>query len=58
MLRTMLFLFGAFVVHRLLIQVYPPYRERIRAFDQKVSWVTALLVAYLVLNFIYILFFR
>ena len=58
MLRTMFFLFGAFVVHRLMIQVYPPYRERMRAFDQKVSWVTALLVAYLVLNFIYILFFR
>lgn len=57
-MRMLLFLFGAFVVHRLLIQVYPPYRERMRSFDQKMGWITILLVAYLVVNFIYVVFFR
>jgi hypothetical protein len=57
-MRTLFFLFGAFVVHRLLIQVYPPYRERMRSFDQKMGWITIILVAYLVVNFIYVVFFR
>ncbi len=58
MLRTVILLFGVFVVHRLLIQVYPPYRERMRAFDQKMTWITIVLVAYLVFNFFYVIFFR
>ncbi len=58
MLRTVILLFGVFVVHRLLIQVYPPYRERLRAFDQKMTWITIVLVAYLVFNFFYVIFFR
>ena len=57
-MRALLFLFGVFVVHRLLIQVYPPYRERMRSFDQKMSWITLILVVYLVVNFIYVLFIR
>ncbi len=58
MLRTVILLFGVFVVHRLLIQIYPPYRERMRAFDQKMTWITIVLVAYLVFNFFYVIFFR
>jgi uncharacterized membrane protein len=46
------------VVHRLLVQIYPPYRERIRAFDRKMTWITIILVVYLVVNFVYIVFFR
>ncbi len=57
-MRALLFLFGAFVVHRLLIQAYPPYRERMQSFDQKMSWITLILVVYLVANFIYVLFVR
>lgn len=57
-MRAVFVLFGLFVVHRLLIQIYPPYRERMRAFDQKMTWITYILVAYLVFNFIYIIFFR
>lgn len=57
-MRAVFVLFGLFVVHRLLIQVYPPYRDRMRAFDQKMTWITYILVAYLVFNFVYILFFR
>ncbi len=57
-MRAVFVLFGLFVVHRLLIQVYPPYRERMRAFDQKMTWITYILVAYLVFNFVYVIFFR
>ena len=57
-MRALFILFGLFVVHYMLIQVYPPYRERMRAFDQKVTWITIILVVYLVVNFMYIVFFR
>ena len=57
-MRAVFFLFGLFVVHRLLVQVYPPYRERVQAFDQKVTLITYILVIYLVGNFVYIIFFR
>ena len=57
-MRTLLLLIAMFTVHRLLVQVYPPYRERFRSFDQKMNWVTIILVVYLVFNFIYVLFFR
>ena len=57
-MRILLYLFVAFLVHRVLIQVYPPYRERMRSFDQKMGWITIILVAYLVVNFIYIVFIR
>jgi preprotein translocase subunit SecY len=40
------------------VQVYPPYRERVRELDRKVTWITVILVLYLVGNFIYIIFFR
>lgn len=49
------------MVHRLLVQIYPPYRERMRAFDRKMTWITIILVVYLVVNFVitmYIFFFR
>jgi hypothetical protein len=55
-MRALVFLFGAFVVHRLLIQAYPAYRQRVRQFDRKVTWITALLVVYLVVNFINIIY--
>ena len=57
-MRTLFLLIAMFTAHRLLIQVYPPYRERFRSFDQKMNWVTIILVVYLVFNFIYVLFFR
>jgi hypothetical protein len=57
-MRALVFLFGVFVVHRLLVQTYPPYRQRMQQFDRKVTWFTTLLMIYLVVNFIYIVFFR
>lgn len=57
-MRVFMVLLGLFVVHRFLIQVYPPYRERMRSFDQKMTWITIILVVYLVGNFIYVVFIR
>jgi len=57
-MRALIFLVGVFVVHRLLIQVYPAYRQRMQQLDRKVTWFTTLLMIYLVVNFIYIVFFR
>jgi hypothetical protein len=57
-MRAFLFLLVLFVAHRLLIQIYPPYRERMRSLDQRMKWVTIILVAYLVVNFIYVVFIR
>ena len=57
-MRALVFLFGVFVVHRLLVQTYPPYRQRMQQFDRKVTLFTTLLMIYLVVNFIYIIFFH
>ena len=57
-MRAFLFLFALFVVHRLFMQIYPPYRERMRSLDQRMKWVTIILVAYFVVNFIYVVFIR
>jgi hypothetical protein len=57
-MRALFIVFVLFVVHYMLIQVYPPYRDRMRAFDQKITWITIILVVYLVVNFIRIVFFR
>jgi hypothetical protein len=57
-MRTSFFLIGLIVVHQLLVQVYPPYRQRVRNFDRKITLITIILVVYLVGNFIYIVFFR
>jgi predicted membrane channel-forming protein YqfA (hemolysin III family) len=57
-MRVLFLLMGLFVVHRLLVQIYPPYRERFQEFDRKVTWITVILVLYLMGNFVYILFFR
>ena len=57
-MRGLLLLIGLFVVHSLLAHGYPSYRERVREFDRKVTWITIILVLYLVGTVVYILFFR
>jgi hypothetical protein len=57
-MRTLFLLIGLIVVHQFLVQIYPPYRERVRNFDHKITLITIILVVYLVGNFLYIVFFR
>jgi hypothetical protein len=58
MLRLFVFIIGLIVAHHLLMQVYPPYRDRMRSLDRKVTWFAVLLVLYLVMNFAYIMYSR
>jgi predicted membrane channel-forming protein YqfA (hemolysin III family) len=57
-MRALFLLLGLFVLHYVLAQLYPPYRARIREFDRNLTWITVILVLYVVGNFVYILFFR
>jgi hypothetical protein len=57
-MRALFLLLGLFVIHYVVAQLYPPYRARIREFDRKLTWITVILVLYVVGNFVYILFFR
>jgi len=57
-MRALFLLVGLFVIHYLVAQLYPPYRVRIREFDRKVTWITVILVLYLVGNVVYLFFFR
>ena len=57
-MRALFLLVGLFVLHYLLAQWYPPYRARVREFDRKLTWITVILVLYVVGNVVYILFFR
>ena len=57
-MRALFLLLGLFVIHYCLAQLYPPYRARIREFDRKVTWITVILVLYLVGNVVYLFFFR
>lgn len=57
-MRAFLVLIMLFVAHRLLIQAYPPYRRYMYSVDHKMTWIAYILVAYMVINFIYAVFFR
>jgi len=57
-MRVLFLLVGLFVIHYLVAQLYPPYCVRIREFDRKVTWITVILVLYLVGNVVYLFFFR
>jgi hypothetical protein len=57
-MRPLFLLIGLFILHRVLMRVYPPYRQRFQEFDRKVAWISLILVLYVVGNFIYLVFFR
>jgi hypothetical protein len=44
------------VIHYVLAQVYPPYRTRVREFDRKLTWISVILVLYMVGVFVYNLY--
>jgi hypothetical protein len=50
-------LLGLFVIHYLVAQWYPPYRVCIREFDRELTWMTVILVLYMVGNVVYPFFF-
>jgi hypothetical protein len=49
-MRTLLFVMGLYVVHRVLLLVFPAYAVRMRRLDRQLTWMSLLLVVYLLAN--------
>jgi hypothetical protein len=49
-MRTLLFVMGLYVVHRVLLSVLPVYAERMRRLDRQLTWMSLILVVYLLAN--------
>ena len=49
-MRTLLFILGLYVAHRVLLFVSPAYAERMRRMDRRLTWVSVILVVYLLAN--------
>ncbi len=41
-----------YLAHRFMLSQSPAYRERVRGFDRKISWLTIMLVTYLAISFL------
>ena len=49
-MRTLLFVIKLYVVHRVLLSVSPTYAERMRRLDRQLTWMSLILVVYLLAN--------
>jgi hypothetical protein len=49
-MRILLFVMGLYVVHRVLLSVSPPYAQRMRRLDRQLTWMSLILVVYLLAN--------
>ena len=49
-MRTLLFILGLYVAHRVLLPLSPAYAERMRRLDRQLTWVSVILVVYLLAN--------
>jgi hypothetical protein len=49
-MSTLLFVIGLYVVHRVLLSVSPAYAQRMRRLDRQLTWLSLLLVVYLLAN--------
>lgn len=50
-MRTLVFLVGLYVVHRLLLANSPLYQARMHRLDRKIIWLNVMLVVYFAVNF-------
>jgi hypothetical protein len=55
-MRTLLFVLGLYVAHRVLLSLSAAYAERMRHLDRQLTWVSVILVVYLLAN-VFIRFF-
>jgi len=46
-MRTLLFIIGLYLVHRVLLSVSAAYAERMRRLDRQLNWMSLILVVYL-----------
>ena len=49
-MRTLLFIMGLYVVHRVLLSISPAYAQRMRRLDRQLTWMSLILVVYLLAN--------
>ena len=49
-MRTLLFIMGLYLVHRVLLSVSPTYAQRMRRLDRQLTWMSLILVVYLLAN--------
>ena len=49
-MRTLLFVLGLYMAHRVLLSFSPAYAERMRRLDRQLTWVSVILVVYLLAN--------
>ena len=49
-MRTLLFIMGLYLVHRVLLSISPAYAERMRRLDRQLTWMSLILVVYLLTN--------
>lgn len=49
-MRTLLFVLGLYVAHRMLLLLSPAYAARMRHLDRQLTWVSIILVVYLLAN--------
>ena len=49
-MRTLLFVLGLYVAHRVFLSFSPAYAERMRHLDRQLTWVSVILVVYLLAN--------
>ncbi len=49
-MRTLLFILGLYVAHRVLLSLSHAYAERMRRLDRQLTWVSVILVVYLLAN--------
>ena len=56
-MRTLLFVTGLYLVHRVLLYLSPAYAEHMRRLDHQLTWVSIILVLYLLANVVLRLLF-
>lgn len=49
-MRMLLFVTGLYLAHRVLLYLSPAYAEHMRRLDRQITWVSIILVVYLVAN--------
>ena len=49
-MRTLLFVTGLYLAHRVLLYFSPAYAEHMRRLDRQLTWVSLILVVYLLAN--------
>ena len=56
-MRTLLTIVGMYMLHRVLLQLWPAYQAYMQRLDHRLTWVSVILVLYFLINAVLRLFF-